>query len=176
MTSTQIRGGGCPLTKLLAPLPSLGINICAFEDGLSEAKTPEVRTKRDRPGTRGNVNSIDCYVRRFCFWLACHQPAPRMRSRPMKHSTMIVCIAIGIAYWLSGALAEESRGVLDAAKEKGRSQSRYLKETKPATRLLSQSPRLTSLATGNWWNRSWEGVAWRAMAPRWPRVDSGSTA
>jgi mono/diheme cytochrome c family protein len=59
----------------------------------------------------------------------------------MKHSTMIVCIAIGIAYWLSGALAEESRGVLDAAKEKGRSQSRYLKETKPASSAGDRIPK-----------------------------------
>jgi len=51
----------------------------------------------------------------------------------MKPSIIIIVgIAVGFAYWISGVFAEESRGVLDAAKEKGRSQSRYLKETKPA--------------------------------------------
>ena len=56
-----------------------------------------------------------------------------MRSRPMKLSTiMVACLAVGFACWISGAFAEDSGGVLDAAKEKGRSQSRYLKETKPA--------------------------------------------
>ena len=53
----------------------------------------------------------------------------------MKPSKIVACIAVGIACWISGAGGQESRGVLEAAREKGRSQSRYLKESKstPAT-------------------------------------------
>jgi len=53
----------------------------------------------------------------------------------MKPSKIVACIVVGIACWISGAGGQESRGVLEAAREKGRSQSRYLKESKstPAT-------------------------------------------
>jgi len=59
----------------------------------------------------------------------------------MKPSPILVSIAIGIACWITEALAGEARGPLEAAREKGRSQSRYLKETKPVSGIADGVPK-----------------------------------
>ena len=59
----------------------------------------------------------------------------------MKPSKIVACIVVGIACWISGAGGQESRGVLEAAREKGRSQSRYLKESKSTPSTVEAIPK-----------------------------------
>ena len=50
----------------------------------------------------------------------------------MKPFKTAILITLGIACIISVAVGQESQSKLEAAKEKGRNQSRYLKETKSA--------------------------------------------
>jgi mono/diheme cytochrome c family protein len=50
----------------------------------------------------------------------------------MKPFKTAILITLGIAYMIPVAVGQESQSKLEAAKEKGRNQSRYLKETKSA--------------------------------------------
>src|SRR5262245_13195732 len=54
------------------------------------------------------------------------------KSQPMKPLKFAILFALGIAWAMSVADGQEPRITLEAAKEQGRSKSRYLKETKPA--------------------------------------------